>query len=386
MKNILDGKVNRRDFLAASAATVASAAMPGALPAQAPAGEWKNRQPDMTYRRLGRTGYMVSSIGMGGDDIAPDNLDQVMWSIDQGLNYFDTAPGYNRGQSQKGYAVVHKQRGRQNFFQSTKVNVFPNRTMTYSRLFRTLPDDEQAKIGAQADEEIKSKKLNEPDYLGPYFTGQEGGMRSAIISNILSQKYADKVDAQKVYKQYIVDSVDESLKELETDHLDCCLMRGVETPYEITHTTEVFEAFEILKKAGKARFLGFSAHSDPAGVLDAAIDTGQYSLGLFAYHFMNAKRVDPVIEKAKKADFGVLCMKASRVLQNPYNRREMIPERVAILNKLIPGDKLTLFQKGFYYALQNKNLSGVVIGMTTLAQAKENVPLAMTVGRASGPA
>ena len=386
MKNILDGKVNRRDFLAASAATVASAAIPGGLPAQAPAGEWKNRHPDMTYRRLGRTGYMVSSIGMGGDDIAPDNLDQVMWSIDQGLNYFDTAPGYNRGQSQKGYAVVHKQRGRQNFFQSTKVNVFPNRTMTYSRLFRTLPDDEQAKIGAQADEEIKSKKLNEPDYLGPYFTGQEGGMRSAIISNILSQKYADKVDAQKVYKQYILDSVDESLKELETDHLDCCLMRGVETPYEITHTTEVFEAFEILKKAGKARFLGFSAHSDPAGVLDAAIDTGQYSLGLFAYHFMNSKRVDPVIEKAKKADFGVLCMKASRVLQNPYNRREMIPDRVALLNKLIPGVKLTRILKGVSYALQNKNLSGVVIGMTTLAQAKENVPLAMTVGRASWPA
>ncbi|MBZ5583998.1 MAG: aldo/keto reductase, partial [Acidobacteriia bacterium] len=143
-------------------------------------------------------------------------------------------------------------------------------------------------------------------------------------------------------------------------------------------TSEVFEAFEILRKAGKARALGFSAHSDPAGVLDAAIDTGQYSLGLIAYHFLNAKRVDPVIEKAKKADFGVLCMKASRVLQNPYNRRELIPERVKALNELIPGSGMTPFQKGFHFALQNKNLSGVIIGMTTLEQAKENVPLAMT--------
>jgi predicted aldo/keto reductase-like oxidoreductase len=319
---------------------------------------------------------MVSSIGMGGDDIRPDNIDQVLWSVEQGLNYFDTAPNYGNGQSEKGYALVHKQKGRQNFFQSTKVNVFPNRTMTYRRLFTALPDDEQAKISAQADEEIKSKKLNEPDYLGPYFNGQESGMRSAIISNILSQKYADKVDAQKVYKQYIVDSVEGSLKSLDTDHLDCCLMRGIETPFEVSRTTEVFDAFETLKKAGKARFLGFSAHSDPAGVLDAAIDTGQYSLGLIAYHFMNAKRVDPVIEKAKKADFGVLCMKASRVLQNPFNRREMIPERVAALNKLVPGDKMTLFQKGFYWALQNKNLGAVVIGTTTLEQAKENLPLA----------
>jgi aryl-alcohol dehydrogenase-like predicted oxidoreductase len=69
-------------------------------------------------------------------------------------------------------------------------------------------------------------------------------------------------------------------------------------------------------------------------------------------------------------------MKASRVLQNPYNRREMIPERVATLNRLVPGDKMNLFQKGFYYALQNKNLSAVVIGTTTVEQAKENLPLA----------
>jgi aryl-alcohol dehydrogenase-like predicted oxidoreductase len=337
--------LNRREFLAASAATAAAAAMPAnAQNAGAPAEEWRNRQPNMTYRRLGRTGYMISSIGMGGDDIAPDNIDQVLWAADMGLNYFDTAPQYARGMSEKGYALVHKKRGRDKAFQSTKVNVFPNRTMTYERLFRTLPDDEQAKITAQANDEIKTKKLAEPNYLGPYFNGQEGGLRSAIVSNILSQKYADKVDTQKVYKQYILDSVDKSLQAIETDHLDCVLMRGIETPYEVTHTPEVFEAFEILKKAGKARHLGFSAHSDPAGILDAAI---------------------------------VLCMKAGRVLLNPFNRRETIPDRVAALNKLMPGDQMTVMQKGFHFALQNKNLSGVVIGMTTLEQAKMNIPLAL---------
>ena len=374
----MKAEVNRREFLAASAATVAAAAMPaGAQNAAVPAEEWRNRQPNMTYRRLGRTGYMISSIGMGGDDIEPNNIDQVLWAADMGLNYFDTAPQYARGLSEKGYALVHKKRGRDKAFQSTKVNVFPNRTMTYSRLFRELPDDEQARITAQANDEIKTRRLAEPDYLGPYFTGQEGGLRSAIVSNILSQKYADKVDAQKVYKQYILDSVDKSLQALETDHLDCMLMRGIETPYEVTHTPEVFEAFEILKKAGKARALGFSAHSDPAGVLDAAIGTGVYSVGLIAYHFLNAARVDPVIEKAKKADFGVLCMKAGRVLLNPFNRRETIPDRVAAINKLMPGGQLTPMQKGFHFALQNKNLSGVVIGMTTLDQAKMNIPLAL---------
>ena len=73
--------------------------------AAAPAEEWKNRQPEMTYRRLGRTGYMISSIGMGGDDIRPDNIDQVLWAVDMGLNYFDTAPNYGNGLSEKGYAA-----------------------------------------------------------------------------------------------------------------------------------------------------------------------------------------------------------------------------------------------------------------------------------------
>jgi predicted aldo/keto reductase-like oxidoreductase len=368
----------RRDFLAASGAAALAALSSGTAAAAAPE-EWRNKQSGMTYRRLGRTGYMVSSIGMGGDDVTPTNNDQVLWAVDQGLNYFDTAPQYGQGQSERGFGAIHTARGRDKIFQSTKVNVFPNRTMVYRRMFNSLPEDEQAKITAQANEEIKAKKLAEPDYLGPYFNGQEGGLRASIIANILSGKYREKVDNQKEYKQYILDSVERSLKALGTDTLDCLLMRGIETPFEVSHTPEVFEAFEILKKQGKARFLGFSAHSDPAGVLDAAIDTGVYSMGMIAYHFLNHKRVAPVIEKAKKADFGVLAMKASRVIQNPYNRRENIPERVKALNELVPGD-LTVFQKGFRFALGNPNLSGVVIGITTMDQAKENIPLAMSKG------
>ena len=160
------------------------------------------------------------------------------------------------------------------------------------------------------------------DYIGNYFTGQPSGMRSHIIANLLSEKYRDKVDSQKEVKQFIIDSLEKSLTVLGTDHVDCVLMRGIETPFEVKNTPEVFEAFEILKKQGKARFLGFSAHSDPAGILDAAIDTGVYSMGMIAYHFLNHKWVNPVLEKAKKADFGVMAMKASRVVQNPFNRRQ----------------------------------------------------------------
>jgi len=372
-----DRKLPRREFLTVSAGALVSAAVfPKAFPAQASAQvEYRNRQSQMTYRRLGRTGLMVSAIGMGGDDIRPDGTDYVLWAMDQGLNYFDTAPQYGGGLSERGYALVHKARGRDKVFQVTKVNVHPNRARVYQAIFNSLSESEQAEIRNKVNEEVAKRGTEVPEYIGNYFNGQAMGMRMHMTANILSEKYRDKIDPQKEYKQFIIDSLKKSLKSLETDYVDCLLMRGIETPYEVKNTPEVFEAFEILKKQGKCRFLGFSAHTDPAGVLDAAIDTGIYSMGMIAYHFLNHKWVNPVLEKAKKADFGVLAMKSSRVVQNPFNRRQNIPDRVKALNELVPGD-MTIFQKGFHWALQNPNLSGVVIGMTNMDMAKEDIPLA----------
>jgi len=98
-------------------------------------------------------------------------------------------------------------------------------------------------------------------------------------------------------------------------------------------------------------------------------------MGMIAYHFLNHKWVNPILEKAKKTDFGVMAMKSSRVIQNPFNRRQTLPERVKALDRLVPGN-MTVFQKGFHWALQNQNLSGVVVGISNMEMAKEDIPLA----------
>lgn len=373
------GNLRRRDFLAIPVAAAAVAVVPGIGKGASAAAEpeWRNKQSGMTYRRLGRTGLMVSSMGMGGDDVRPDNNDFVKWAVDLGLNYFDTAPNYGNGASERGFADVLKSCGRDKVFQNTKVNIFPNRTMVYRRMFQSLDESEQNQIRDRVTEEIARRGLENPEYLGGYFSEQKEGLRGAMIANALQEKYGGKFDRQKNIKDYIVTSVEGSLKSLGTDHVDCLLMRGVETPFELRNTPEVLEAFEALQKQGKARFLGFSAHTDPAGVLEAAIETGGYSMCMIAYHFLNAKWVDPILEKARKADYGVLAMKASRVVQNPYNRRQLIPERARALDKLVPGT-MTLFQKGFHRVLQNPNVSGVVAGIVNMSMAKEDIPLAMS--------
>jgi aryl-alcohol dehydrogenase-like predicted oxidoreductase len=374
MDAIIRKGMPRRDFLAVSGAAAAAVVAPG--PAKAADAEWVNKQPGMQYRRLGRTGLMVSLIAMGGDDIRPDNNDFVLWAMDLGLNYFDTAPQYGGGASERGYGDVIKARGRDKVIQNTKCNVFPNRTQVCRKIYASLSEAEQNEIREKVAEEVERRGLENPDYLGPYFTGQAGGLRQAMVANEIVKRYRDKIDPDRDLKQYIFNSVENSLKALGTDHVDCLLMRGIEPPWEVKNTPEVLEAFEQLKKQGKARFLGFSAHSDPAGVLEAAIETPPYSMGLVAYHFLNHRWLAPVMEKAKKADFGVICMKASRVLQNPVNRRQLIQDRVKALDALVPGD-MPPFQKGFWWAMQNPNLTGVVAGMTTMEHAKQNVPLAL---------
>src|SRR5438105_5949247 len=61
--------------------------------------------------------------------------------------------------------------------------------------------------------------------------------------------------------------LDESLRRLQTDHLDLWQIHGVsfDNDPELAYAKGgVLEAMEQAKKAGKARFLGFTGHKDPA--------------------------------------------------------------------------------------------------------------------------
>jgi diketogulonate reductase-like aldo/keto reductase len=57
---------------------------------------WRNKQSDMSYRMLGRTGYMISEVVCGGDPVSPETYKQVELAMEMGLNYLDTAPAYGR--------------------------------------------------------------------------------------------------------------------------------------------------------------------------------------------------------------------------------------------------------------------------------------------------
>jgi len=378
-------RLSRREFaaaaLAAGVASKADAAQPGSR------GEWRNRQSGMAYRRLGRTGFHISEVVMGGNTISPTNWEHVLLALDMGLNYLDTAPAYGNGKSELGYANVLKARKRDSFFLNTKISVWDiNRNKVYADLFASLSESERKKLRHLAQEELERRGALDADYFGGYFASQESEMRGAALANVLARRYGEKIDRGKNYKQIIFGSFEESMKRLGTDHTDLLMCpHGASTPEEVSRHPEIFDAFEKLKKDGRVRFLGVSAHNDPAGVLQAAMDTGVYSVAMVAYSIVNRKWMEPVLARARKNDFGVVAMKVARpVFNGRGNGTPDDPRRVRMIDEAMPGP-LKRPQKAYLWALRNPNLSAVISEINSADLVRDNLPLAapkQAVGKA----
>ena len=86
---------NRRNFLRWGAS---ASALPFA--ARALGSEPKPPSQVKRYAKLGRTGHEISDISFGSSALRPGQEDLVHMALDRGINYFDTAESYTRGQAE----------------------------------------------------------------------------------------------------------------------------------------------------------------------------------------------------------------------------------------------------------------------------------------------
>ena len=99
---------SRREFIGTSLVSVTAAASAAqhndsVQPSPAQKVEWRNKQPGMFYRRLGRSGLMISEVVSGGDPIASHNYEHLNLALEMGLNYLDMAPAYGNGDCEIAY-------------------------------------------------------------------------------------------------------------------------------------------------------------------------------------------------------------------------------------------------------------------------------------------
>ena len=88
---------------------------------------------------------------------------------------------------------------------------------------------------------------------------------------------------------------------------------------------------------------------------------------------LNHRHVDAAIAEAKKADVGVIAMKAAR----PVFGRQVSPERAKLIEDVVPGP-LKPPQKAYLWVLRNPNITAANSEMVTDQMVVDNLAVART--------
>lgn len=380
--------ISRRRFLSMSTAVAAGLAAGGALfapntiKAKAPPRtgdvEWRNKQPEMAYRQLGRTGYMISEVVSGGDPIRPDNYQHLELALERGLNYLDMAPAYGRGDCERAYGMfLDGSSKREKVFLNTKISSFKGvRRQMYRDIFRGLPSEKQQKYRTRTQELIRRRAVTKPGYFFEYYPGQIRAFEPAYLTVAMMEDYAHKVEESPEFQRVIFESVEESLQRVGTDYFDLAMCpHGADCPEEV-QIPAVYEAFQQLKKQGKVRYMGVSSHNDPAGVLEAAAETGEYDVAMVAYNVVNGGYLEQAIRKAKAAGMGIISMKSAMSVATHHEQLQPIPDwRIQKVDRIVPGD-LKPPLKAYTWSLQNQDISAVISNLWNETFVRENLSVA----------
>ena len=297
----------------------------------------------MHYRRLGRTGLMVSEVGFGGWPIGgqmwgsvqdEESLAALQRAFDLGVNFYDTSDVYGHGHSEELIGQA---------FASIRPNV----------LIAT-------KVGFDFYRGEPAKSNWAPDYI-----------RRAL---------------------------EKSLERLRTDYVDVYQLHN--PPQKLAKDDSVWETLSDLRSEGKVRFYGVSARTanDARAYLRAA-DVDDEPSPRFgdtlqvAYNLLDQEAaLKDVFVEASRQDWGVISRVplASGVLSGKYDAahywpptdfraawsRERLAEtvrRVEALRFLVKPPVESMAQAAIAFALSQEAVSTVITGAKTAAQVEDNV-------------
>ena len=380
--------LNRRSLLKAGTLAVGAAALP-AGPGQAATGaaapkapepgqvEWRNKQPGMAYRKLGRTGLMVSEVVAGGDPITLDNYKHMELALEMGLNYLDMAPAYNKGDTERAFGklLAGSSALRDKVFLTTKISDFTKtRDGMYQEIFKGLPESKQEEIRKRSVALRAERGVEAPGYFLEYFPGERRSFDPTYLRVAMLDEFGPKVEGSKKLREVIVESIEGSLKRVGTEYFDNMMCpHGAGAPEDLT--PEIADVFNDLKRQGKVRFLGVTSHNDPAGVLKKAADLGHYDLAMVAYNVINGGFLDHAIRHAAGKDMGLVAMKAAHAVATHHKELQPVPEwRVAKVERIVPGS-LKAPQKAYLWALQNPRITAVISNLWDETYIRENLSL-----------
>ncbi len=257
--------------------------------------------------------------------------------------------------------------------------------MYYRRLGRTNLQISEISVGGSPVPEMPilhqayERGVNYIDTSHAY----QNGNSERQIGQLLKRAGRDKVHVGTKFhlrrnwsEESIISSVEGSLRRLDTDYLDVLLIHGASNPENLVDE-RVLNAFEKLKKQGKYRFRGLSCHSNHHEVVKKAVECGHYDMVQLGYNVFDIQRTEKeiqtyddylgasgtrrLIKLAHSKDVGIIAMKTLKIGGRRQN-----------LEKYKTGET-TIYQAMLKWALENKEISSVVIEMLTFDQLEEDL-------------
>jgi predicted aldo/keto reductase-like oxidoreductase len=179
----------------------------------------------------------------------------------------------------------------------------------------------------------------------------------------------------------IIQSVEGSLRRLQTDFIDVLSIHGADRAEELVDE-RVLEAYERLKKQGKFGFKGLSCHSNHHDVIKSAVACGHYDMVQPGYNvfdidegekeirtyedYLIASGLRELLHLAASKDVGVVAMKTLKVGGRRQN-----------LERYRTGGT-SLFQAMLKWVLENEDVSAAVIEMLNRQQMEEDLEAVAT--------
>jgi predicted aldo/keto reductase-like oxidoreductase len=150
-----------------------------------------------------------------------------------------------------------------------------------------------------------------------------------------------------------------SLARFGLDQVDVFLF-----PYAGKRTSVMHEpmmnALRKLREQGKTRYLGIATHNDCEEALRTAADSGFYDIVMTSYNYriQNIDTMNDALAYAVASGLGILAIKTTAGAARDKNATKPL-NNVAALK----------------WVLQNKNISSIVSGMTTIDQLQKNLAM-----------
>jgi aryl-alcohol dehydrogenase-like predicted oxidoreductase len=295
----------------------------------------------MEYRSLGRTGAMVSALclgamNFGGPTGEEESAAIINYALEHGVNFIDTANVYNNGESER---IVG----------------------------RALADGKRDQV---------------------------------VLATKVYGKMGDGPNEQGVSRYHILKACEDSLRRLQTDHID---LYQLHRPGQAVPQDETLRAFDDLVRSGKVRYVGCSTH--PAWMVMEALAVSErrgfarYVSEQPPYNLLDRRIENELIPLAERYRLAILPWaplaqgvlagrypadaplpqdsRAARLPDSIYSRR-VTPAGIAAgrrFEEIARAHGRTPGQLALLWCKDQPGITAPIVGPRTLAQLEDLLPV-----------